>query len=141
MDFLRIIFFAKTILLTPNPVDIHGKLQMNPPAPLEAITSGAELEIDVTSMISMSRGEDVLSVRKKIADKFSNAPIEAHLIGDNGVDVTMRFAGYSTISNSEARLVLAASPGVPADVKFKTVVVSSGTELNSVSVYWRNYKE
>ena len=97
-DLFRILFFAKTTLLTPNPVDIHGRLDLNLPEPLEAITSGAELEIDVTSIISMSRGEDILAVRKKIVDKFSNSSIQAHLLGDNNVDVVLHFAGFSTVS-------------------------------------------
>ena len=51
---LMILLFGKTVLLTPTPIDLSNNwTTIIPKKPLKAITDGANIEIDVTSLIPL----------------------------------------------------------------------------------------
>jgi len=51
-NLLLILFFSKIVLLTPAPIQLTDTwLELSPDKPIEAITSGASIYIDITSSI------------------------------------------------------------------------------------------
>ena len=141
IDFIRILLFAKTLLLTPEPIDLFGDVELRPLKPLTAITAGADIEIDVSSMFTKPKEEDVVDFRRRLAETFPTGTIEAKLFGEGGQVEILSFDGNSAFSDHAVILLLGAKNGVPTDVKFERVLITSRVKLHSVNVSWKNYKE
>lgn len=140
MEFLSILFFAKTVLLTPVPIDLYGDLDMRLRTPLTAITSGASIEVSVSSMILIREKEGILEFRRRVKSAFPPGAIEAKLIGNDGREVKLRYEGHFAFSHDAVELALTANSGVPENVEFERVVVTSHIKLESVLVSWKNHK-
>jgi hypothetical protein len=139
LDFLRILFFAKTILLTPQPVTLLGEMELRPHEPLSAVTSGAGIEIDVSSMLTRREGEGIVELRRRVTDVFPPRAIEARLQG-KGVEVVLRYDGGVAVADDAIVLGLAAAEGVPVETEFDRVMLKTAVKLDSVRVSWRNAK-
>ena len=138
-EFFLILFFSKTILLTPDPINLHGRLELAPDKPIEAITSGASIQVDVSSMVGWNGKEDILVFRKKISDLFPLGTIKAKLVG-KGKEVTLSYHGDHQFNKDHVMLSLYADNGVPSSVEFTKVIIESSIELNGIKVYWKNFK-
>ncbi len=54
---ILIMLFGKTVVLTPEPVTLEGRMELVPDEPLNVVTSGAHIQIDVSSMVRRKEGE------------------------------------------------------------------------------------
>jgi len=140
MEFLRILFFAKVVLLTPVPIDLFGDVELKPRKQLTAITTGASIEIDVSSMITKPQQEGIIEFRRRVAEMFPAGTIEVKLFGKDKREVVLRYGEGAAFSNDAVFLVLYADDGVPPDVEFERVLLTSRIKLKAVKVAWKNYK-
>jgi len=140
MEFVRLLFLAKTILLTPAPIDIFGEIELKPAKPLTAITAGASIEIDVSSMIKKHKGEDIIQFRRKVEETFPASMVEAKLISVSRQELILSYRGDCAYSENAVLLILRAEGGVPIDIAFQTLVVRSRKKLEAVTVSWKNYQ-
>jgi hypothetical protein len=141
MEFLRILFFAKMVLLTPEPIDLHGSVELRPREPLIAITTGASIEVDVSSMITKNPQEGVVEFRRRVNTMLPLGAIEAKLLGSETRAVALRYDGSVAYSENQVMLSLTSDTGVPTGTEFTQVVVMSRVDLKSIKVSWRNYKK
>lgn len=139
-EFFLILLFSKTVLLTPEPVDLDGRIELAPDTPIEAITPGASIEIDVTPVIAWSGKEDITSFDKRLSDHFPPGGITATLVADGHENVALSYRGHHRFNGKRVVLSLDADHGVPPGVKFNRVIIQSNIKLEGVRVYWRNYK-
>ena len=139
-EFFLILFFARMVLLTPEPVDLHGQLVLTPAKSLEAITPGASIQIDVSSLIKWGEKEDILAFRKRLEGRFPSGGIGARLIGRDSQEVVLRYEGNHQFNESSVMLSLYADEGVPTNIEFTKVILESDVELKGVRVFWKNYK-
>ncbi len=142
IDFFLILFFSKTVLLTPNFVDISGNMgeyELYLDEPISAITQGASIQVDVWEMLSVNDDKDVIQIRDAISNRFPDGSIEGTLFGDDK-EVRVLFRGGVLVSKDSARLVLS-SDKMPTSVDFSKVFVRSSIELERVRIYWKNYKK
>ncbi len=85
----KLIFFLKTILLTPSPINISNEwVSIKPSEPLEAITGGAAIHIDITQFVKPFQFDEV-------SKKFPNGGIEGKLIQQNGKEILLISKGSS----------------------------------------------
>lgn len=140
-EFFLILFFSKTVLLTPVPVNISGEMEIRTEKLLEAITPGASLDIDVSDFTGRMRIKEmgILEVEKALKNKIPEGSVKAVLHGVKGERVVLNESGFA-LTNDGAKLVLYADTGVPTNVAFNKVTISTRTELRGVKVYWKNYK-
>lgn len=138
-DFFLILLFSKTVLLTPDPINLHGRLELVPDKPIEAITSGASIQLDVSSMAAWNGKEDILAFRKRLSDLFPSGTIKAKLVG-NGEEVTLSYQGNHQFNKDNVMLSLYTDDGIPTGVEFTKVIIESSIKLNRIKVYWKNYK-
>ena len=138
-DFFLILLFSKTVLLTPDPINLHGRLELVPDKPIEAITSGASIQVDVSSMAAWNDKEDILVFRKKLSDLFPPGTIKAELVGESKA-VTLSYQGNHQFNRDNVILTLYADNGIPTGVEFTKVIIESSIELNGIKIYWKNYK-
>lgn len=139
-ELFLILFFSQTVLLTPEPVDLDGIMKLTPEKPLEAITHGASLQIDVSSMIAWREKENILSFRSRLTALFPPGSIEAELIGKDNESILLHYEGEHQFNRNSVMLSLYADDRVPTNLEFKQVILKSYIELKGVQVYWKNYK-
>jgi hypothetical protein len=140
MTFLRILIFAKIVLLTPEPIDLFGEVELKLRESLTAITKGASIEINISSLITKPRQEGILEFRRRLREVFPPGTIEATMISKDKRQVTLHYNGASAYSGNEVILILDADGGVPTDVEFEKLIITSRINLKSVTVSWKNYK-
>ena len=140
-EFFLILFFSKTVLLTPVPVNISGEMVIRPEKLLEAITPGASLNIDVSDFTGRMKINEmgILEVEKSLKNKIPEGSVTAILHGSKGEKVVLNESGFA-LTNDGARLILFADSGIPTNVAFNKITITSRTELRGVKVYWKNYK-
>lgn len=140
-DFFAILFFSKTILLTPQPVTIEEVHIASLTEPVNAITQGASLQIDITSMLNsdLISNMDILGVRREIKNKFIKGSIYADLETQDNKKIRLNYEGGSSIGKSEVRLILSGT--VDTELEYsKIYIYSEKTSLSNVKIYWKNYK-
>ena len=131
ITFFKLIFFLKTILLTPSPIDISNEwVSIKPSEPLEAIIGGTAIHIDITQFVKPFQLDEVLK-------KFPNVSIEGKLILQNGKEVLLISKGISH-GNNTVRLIVSGVSSVPTDTKFVEVKLKSKSNIKSSSIYWKN---
>ena len=132
--FFLLLFFSKTLLLTPDPINLSQDwMQIVPQRPLTAITSGATIIIDITSIV----GEE-----KNIATlerTFPRGTVEAKLIRDDGTEVTLH-DGFFAYSEHQCWILLSGDGPVPTSVRFVKVLVRGSPILRGVKVSWKNFQ-
>ncbi len=138
-DFLLILFFSKTLLLTPSTVKIFGEYVLVPESTLTAITSGASIQIDITKFSSLINVKEkgIIETRKYLTSVIPKGSVLATLYSKN-ISVTLANQNFS-ISNDNAYLMLSSKQGIPVGVEFDKVVITSKVPLSGVKIYWRNY--
>lgn len=141
IEFLFALFFAKAVLLTPQPVDINSRLELTPGEPLTVVSTGAHLEIDVTSMVPAEQRKDLFRHWSEIEAGFPSGAIEAEMFDSRGGVSRFVYEGYSSISERNIFLSLSSVGELSKKSEFTKVVVKSRVPLKAVSVYWRNYKK
>jgi hypothetical protein len=77
IEFLRLLFFSNILLVTPQPIELRGEVELKPLAPLVAINEGASIWIDVSSMVKRRREETALDLDLRVKELFPDGAIEA----------------------------------------------------------------
>jgi len=130
-----IIFFGKLILLTNSPISINTSWHdVYFSEPVNAITSGASILIDVSKLIPPENGLAALR------GQFPTGTVEAILYTDSGKELLLAHKGYYW-SKKECMLALYRQGGMPTDLKFTRLKIKSSIPLNNVKVLWKNYQQ
>ena len=141
LDFLIILFFAKTVLLTPDFVDIDVsnelyKLEFK--KPITAINSGANIQLDVTEMLLGDIDKGVIVVRSKIKELFPSGSIEVSLLG-KGSNINLEYSGVLKSKNS-VRLAFTSNQ-MPTDTEFSSLALKTKVPLKKVRFFWKNHRK
>lgn len=140
--FLLILFFGKSILLTPDYIDIDKNYTIELSKSISAITSGASIQIDVFENVKYVKGMDINEFRKKVRVLYPPHSIEATLIEENGNITKLNYGTSGIMFNSKSTLLgLYSDTGVPTDREFVKVKIMSKVDLNDVLVTWNKYKK
>ena len=135
-EFFLMLFFAKSILLTPGGVDLtHEWLQILLDEPLEAITSGAAIYVDVTKHVDADISIDELD------DTFPPGTIKVRLVREASQDTLLENNSAYTFEEGKVYLNLDAADGVPTDKGFTEMYIQSSKPLGGVSLVWTNYRK
>jgi hypothetical protein len=140
--FLLILFFGKSVLLTPDYVDIDKDFTIELNESISAITSGASIKIDVVENLKYEEGVDISNFRQRVRELYPPNSIEASLIEKNGEITKLVYGGSGIMFNNKNTLLsLESYGGVPTDREFVKVIIHSKVTLDSVLVNWVNYKK
>lgn len=138
-DFIGLLLWAKVVLLTPQPIAIHGSHEVKLTGPITAVTRGASLQVDVTAMLSDVSRNPVGAI-KKAQESLPSGSIVATLVSAGGVAVELDTMSYMA-SNDRVWVTIGASGGIPRGVSFVRVIVRSRLPLTGVTVAWRNHQK
>ena len=140
--FIIILFFSKTILLTPSAINIDKgeKYVINLNESISAITTGANIQIDVSNMIIKDTLKiNLIETRRIVSDMFDKGSIQAVLISEND-KIMLTYQGETFINENNIRLVLSANK-VSIRVDFSAIEMTSDVRLEKIEVFWKNYKK
>jgi hypothetical protein len=133
VTFFKLLFLLKTTLLTTSPITIGDEwISIIPSQPLEAITGGAAIYIDVTKYVKPMDFDAV-------SRTFPDGSVAGKLVQRNGSEVPLKSAGGSHSSDS-VLLIVAGEASVPTGVEFVEVKLKSSVTIESANVYWKNGK-
>jgi hypothetical protein len=138
-EFFLILFFAESVLLTPQPVDIEGEVTLQLAEPVSAITSGANVRIDVTgNIVDTVDLSNAVAVLDYLAQRYPDGSVTATLTTDRGEKTILERVSGST-SGEKAELVVSSSSGVQTDIDFSELRIASTKPLRAVTVTWQNH--
>lgn len=138
---IQTLLFGGTFVITPTPVDITSSwLDLRLKDPVEALNSGATLEIDVTSVVPPTKpdGHDALERLAKAEKLFPIGCAEARLVTQDQREVLLASVSPAA-SSTQTLLLLTNTTGMPADLKFSNVFVRASCPIMSTHVYWHNF--
>lgn len=139
-EFFLILFFGKSILLTPDAVTLFGESSFILQKPIKAVTSGASINIDISSLVKWDEREGIAEFRRRAEKKFPGMMVEAWLFKENYEIVKFIYKGNILFNKEIAKLDLTSNNEVPTDVEFKKIKIFSQIKLEHVNIYWKNYK-
>ena len=139
-DFLMILLFSKVVLLTPEPVDINSNekgYEINLKEPINAINSGASIEIDITTMLPVSIKGDVVKSREAVSKIFPDGSVEVILSMDKG-NISLKDRFGISVGSNDTKLTLY-NDNMPTNIDFNAVTIKTSVNLENVKIYWRNH--
>lgn len=140
-EFFLILFFAKSVVVTPEPIDIVGSVSLKFAEPVFAITSRTHIHIDVTDSVRDSVGlANAVAVLDYLEKKYPDGSVSASLTTTAGEAAILDKVGGSTSADT-AQLMLLSSTGVPTGIDFSEVEIVSIADLKGVSVTWQNFSK
>ena len=139
-EFFLILLFSKTVLLTAAPVDIFGEKVLVPEEPLNAITQGASIQVDISDYIAPSNleGVDLAENQKLLNELIPHGSMKAVLFDSEGNQIQLDHIGFSW-SPDDTRVILTSASGIPTNLDFNKVLIVCQIDLKGVRVYWKNY--
>jgi hypothetical protein len=143
LEFFKILFLAKSVLLTSSFITINDQLLLKLDDSVSAISSGASLEINVSSMFEGVGIKElgIIESRKVLKDYFSQGSVEADLIGeDENIVISLDIMSFS-LEDAAATLVLSSAAGVPTGVNINRIKIRASVPLNKVTITWKNFSK
>ena len=135
-EFFTVLFFGNVVLLTPQPVTFEDHLNIELDEPIMAITNGAGLQVDVTSMIEVT---GVIETRHAVDARFPDGCVRAVLHSSNFQIVLQRMG--TRVSKDRVQIGLYSDSGIPIEAEFSRIEVFSCEQMTEVNVYWSNHKK
>ncbi|AZZ95961.1 hypothetical protein [Pseudoalteromonas sp. R3] len=140
IEFLKILFLSKFVLLTPEPITINGQYEFNLTESIDALNYNARINIDVTAMMGKFLEVDVVEKLDILSEKFPKGSVVVHLIESSAGDkVTLKNLGYSTSENS-MDLSLKYPKNAELGKSYDTIIIESNVLLKEVVIGWANSK-
>ena len=136
IEFLKILFLAKFILLTPKSVTIDDIYSIKPKETFSAINQMAYVSIDVSNMMKGYEDKDVITKLDALKAKFPNGSVTAKLTSKNGEVTLLTKISYS----SALELMLKIPSDAKVGVEYKQLDVIVTTSLTDVTIGWANSK-
>ena len=142
MEWLWILLFGSFVSLSDQPMNVAAGAHDVPlKKPLSAITSGAALYIDVTSMVP----KDEMTIdgsRRWVERNVAPGCLKAALQTEGATTVTVEFRGGFSSAPASLHLILS-GPGfaVPVRQEFKKLTVSTCMPLRQIRLYWASYRK
>jgi len=139
LEFLLILFLGRSVLLTPEPINLSGTKEIVLNAPLKAVSGGARLGIDVSTLIFVRPEESIKDFRDRVRREFPPEVFSALLQSKDGRSVRLGYAGNVEIGKTTVVLSLVSAEPIPTDRAFSRLSVSSALPVRGVKLIWTNY--
>ena len=137
-ELFLILFFSKTVLLTPTPISIDKEwIEIEAEKSFSAITGGAAIYLDVSAYIP--KDYELIEQFDEVKRIFPDNTVTGVMIAENGTEFKIQNKG-SSHSKSDVRLIMDYGSSMPTDINFKKLKLKSNKELKGINVYWKNFK-
>ncbi len=140
LTLLKILLFGKWVVLTAAPITLPAEpIELRPEVKLKAVTSGAHVLIDVTSVMGeVPAGIFVGS--EGVNREIPKGCLNVALLSDGGQDLELNEQGTSQGGGS-IHLVFFSYEGVSIDQEYEGVRIQSCKEVPDIKVIWVNHSK
>lgn len=147
-EFLLILLLGRSILLTPEPVNISNQWIVIPiDNSITAINSGATLNVQLSV-----NGQLVTEIKKvdnhfkKLKELLPDETIEAVLSDKDGNQVKFTNTGFSISDSTFIRddsvwITMKKLTGVVLNQKFSQLKIRSSIDIEKARIFWKNYSK
>ena len=142
MEWFWVLLFGSFVPLSDQPTNLAaGVHDVALKSPLSAITSGAALYVDVTSMVP-KEAMTIDGSRGWVDRSVEPGCLKATLGTDGATTVPLEFSGGFSFAPDSLLLILS-GPGsaVPVRQNFNKLTVTSCIPLRQVRFFWANYRK
>jgi hypothetical protein len=135
LEFLRILFFAKAVALSPAVANI-GEVEVvfRAKEPLVALNDGAKVSIDVSNVVPVT---DVIETMRRIETAFPAGCIRAAGVHHDGSSTKLTRQSVAT-SSTAAFVYLRQEGSANRNVGFTSIVISTCRPIPNALVTWHN---
>ena len=140
-NFLKVIFLSSVMTVHGPDTFAPGSHPIELAKPLVAISPGASISIDVTSMVPAEQRESILGSREWVAKNFQGRLVKCSLSDATGSTVEFVFDGHSSFSEGAIYMDLHSASSVPVDREFIQLTLTTDAELSDVSILWLNSRK
>jgi len=142
MEWLWILLFGSFVSLSDQPMNLAAGTHDVPlKKPLSAITAGAALYVDVTSMVPKNE-MTIDGSRRWVEENVTHGCLQAALQADDITTIPLEFrGGFSSAPESLYLILSGPDRAVPVRQDFKKLSLTSCMPLRQVRLYWTNYRK
>lgn len=139
-EFFLLLFFAKSVLLTPEPVSFVGSIQITPNESISAITPNAGIIIDVSNSTQHVgiKESGFMKSQELLNYAHPKDSINASIYDTQGNKYALKKISYH-LNNHGAMISIYPEEKLPVGTEFSKITINSKVELKNVLIYWRNY--
>ena len=140
MEFLKLLFAAKTILISTQPVVIESRFDLELAQPVTAINVNAMLQIELKENLC-SEISEMVEVRECVREQFQFDSIKAALFGKDKTIAHLLYKGISLRKEKgkyRVRLQLIGIEKEQLEKEFNKVEILTEKPLGQVELYWTN---
>ena len=141
IQFVKILFLAKSILLTPAPIDLDEHwMEIKLKKPLVAITVGAAVEIQFGEGHEYFKGSENIGTTSEMADEFlPDGTFSAELTDTQGSIMILNKRNI-LLTNHHAIYAITGDSPFPVGVEYTKLRIKSSKPTHGVEIYWKNYR-
>ena len=139
IEFILVLLLGKSIVLTPEPINLSGTHEISLTAPIKAVSSGARIGVDVSSIVSIRPDESLVDFRDRVGREFPSMSMSALLQSSEGKSIKLIYSGNVEIGKSTVVLSLTSGNAFPTNQAFNRLTVTSTVQAKGVKVIWTNY--
>jgi hypothetical protein len=135
-EFLMLLLFHKTLLLTPVPIDLVAEVDQRIAGTVVAINSGASFHVQIPEL--PPKAVERADFEQQLSRTYPPESIE--LVARSKSGQQFRFVNGTAISYSkdDVRLLLHSKEPFSSDVTFDSIVIRSKKNIQGVRIYWEN---
>lgn len=139
-------FFSETVLITNTPIDIINNQKIVLKKPLNAITSGAHIKIEITNMFKKELEkvfslEHLKNMKLKIEKTINPKNIKILLYTKENKKINLLLEkGYLEINKNSISILFTNSEAI-LEKKFYTIEINTSILLKKVNISWINFKK
>lgn len=141
-EYLLILLFGKTVILTPEPITLNDENLIFSEEKLDVLTSGANLSIDITHFLESKnidiRNDFFVDDFKEIEKILPSGTFSVE-ISNESTSYKLNRKGYSYKEN-EIKLIFYNS-SLPEGFKFHSLEIATKVQLENVLIFWQNYSK
>ncbi len=148
ITFFKILIFGGATAIADTGVKLsETPITLRPDEPLEVLTQGASLRINITSQIEIDE-VDFFELGDRVNEMFPSGCVTASMAGSKTVELS-----HSSLSRSQTAVFLVLGGFIPdssgtsfvslfeGGEKFDTVSITSCKEFVAGEIYWLNYRK
>ena len=148
LTFLKIVFLGKTILLTPEPVELDENwLELNLNSPVSVVTGGASLLVQIPpsdSLIISAKKIAKGNVFETLEQLLPENNFQAILHTVSGVQIALdqrsfTISDFSLTAEDSLRIKLTGDAPLSESDEIKRISVKSLRHFTTVKIFWKNF--
>lgn len=137
-EFLMLLFFHKTLLLTPVPIELAAGVEHRIQGSVSAINAEASFQVQIPLL--PPKASELPDFERKLRVTYPPGTIE--VVASTKAGQSIRFTNRETFtySTDDVRLIITSASPVPTDTSLERITIRATMAIPGTRVYWENGK-